>query len=256
MQYIHQDLGTRKRGEVVEVCLTGWANVQLLTPNDFTNYSKGRSYRYAQGGLFKQSPVRLQIPSHGHWYVTVDTRGLTNGTRASFRMLPSSLPEIKQTPLSAVPSLIRHDVTPSVESNYKIYDVFISHASEDKESIAQKLAQALEDKNLKIWFDEVTLRIGDGLRQKIDKGIASSRFALVILSPAFIEKGWTNYELDGIVSRYIAGEQRLLPIWHNVTKQQVLEYSPSIADKLARSTATHTVEEIADEIADLIQSHK
>ncbi|MCV5824275.1 toll/interleukin-1 receptor domain-containing protein, partial [Escherichia coli] len=84
----------------------------------------------------------------------------------------------------------------------------------------------------------MTLRIGDSLRQKIDKGLANSRVGLVVLSPAFISKGWTNYELDGIITRAISGEQILLPIWHNITKQEVIDFSPSLADKVARSTAT------------------
>lgn len=84
--------------------------------------------------------------------------------------------------------------------------------------------------------------------------MANSRVGLVVLSPSFIAKGWTNYELDGIVTRTVSGEQILLPIWHDITKQQVIEFSPSLADKLARSTATHTVEEIANEIAELLES--
>ena len=100
----------------------------------------------------------------------------------------------------------------------------------------------------------MTLGIGDSLKQKIDKGLANSRVGLVVLSPAFISKGWTNYELDGIVTRAISGEQILLPIWHNITKQEVVDFSPSLADKVARSTATHTIDEIAHEIAELLHS--
>ena len=103
-----------------------------------------------------------------------------------------------------------------------------------------------------MWYDEFELNIGDSLRRKIDRGLASSRFGVVVLSKAFFDKGWTNYELDGIVTRSVSGEQILLPIWHNVTKAEVIEYSPSLADKLARSTAIHTVEEIGAEIAELI----
>jgi len=77
-----------------------------------------------------------------------------------------------------------------------------------------------------------------------------------VLSHSFIAKGWTNYELDGIVTRSVSGEQALLPIWHNISKQEVVAYSPSLADKVARSTATHTVEEIAKEIAELIESKR
>ena len=48
----------------------------------------------------------------------------------------------------------------------------------------------------------------------------------------------------------------MLPIWHNITKQEVINYSPSLADKMARSTTDFTVEEIAEEIADLIRERK
>jgi hypothetical protein len=252
MQFIHTDLGQRKRGEIVEITLTNGANVRLMSSSDFSSYKSGRRHQYI-GGLAKRSPLRLQIPSSGHWHVAVDMQGLRGSTRASVRVLPSVLPEIREAPLSSVPSLVR-ELPPEVKTDNSTYDVFISHASEDKEAIVRSLAKALQDHGLKVWYDEFTLRIGDSLRQKIDRGLATSRVGLVVLSPDFIAKGWTNYELDGIVTRTVSGEQILLPIWHNITKQQVVDFSPSLADKLARSTATHTVDEIAHEIADLIQS--
>lgn len=254
MQFIHTDLGQRKRGEVVEVTLTSGANVRLLSSLDFSNYKNGRRHRYI-GGLVRRSPVHLKIPSSGHWHVAVDMQGLRGSARASVRVLPSPLPELHEAPLSSVPSLLREH-PPHVEGDTgTTYDVFISHASEDKDAIVRSLATALVGHGLKVWYDEFTLKIGDSLRQKIDRGLATSRIGLVVLSPGFIAKGWANYELDGIVTRTVSGEQILLPIWHNITKQQVIDFSPSLADKLARSTATHTVDEIAKEIADLIQSH-
>lgn len=253
MQFIHTDLGQRKRGEIVEITLTSGANVRLMDSSNFNSYKNGRSHRYT-GGLAKKTPVRLQIPSSGHWHVAVDMQGLRGSTRASVRVLPGALPDIQERPLSEVPSLVRDDIPPPTESGIEVHDVFISHASEDKDDFVRPLAGALINEGLNVWFDEMTLRIGDSLRQKIDKGLASSRIGLVVLSPAFINKGWTNYELDGIVTRTVSGEQILLPIWHNITKQQVMDFSPSIADKVARSTATHTIEEIAAEIGELIRS--
>ena len=250
MQFIHTDLGYRQRGEIVEVTLTSGANVRLMDSSNFSSYKNGRNHRY-YGGLAKRSPVRLPIPNNGHWHVAVDMQGLRGSTRASVRVLPGPLPEIREAPLSTVPSLVR-DTPPVSEQGGQVYDVFISHASEDKDAIVRSLASALNDQGLKVWYDEFTLRIGDSLRQKIDRGLATSRVGLVVLSPSFISKGWTNYELDGIVTRTVSGEQILLPIWHNITKQQVIDFSPSLADKVARSTATHTVEEIAKEIAELI----
>ncbi len=136
------------------------------------------------------------------------------------------------------------------------YDVFISHASEDKDDVARPLAEALRNNGLSVWYDEFELKIGDSLRRKIDKGIANSNFGVIVISRDFINKGWTNYELDGLITRTVNGEQTMLPIWHNVTKREVINYSPSLADKLARSTTDFTVEEIADEIADLINERK
>jgi len=217
MNFLQFDIGNCQRGEIVEITLTNGANVRLMSSSDFSNYKNGRQHRYI-GGLAKQSPVRLQVPNSGHWYVAVDMQGLRGSTRASVRKLPGMLPEIREAPLASIPSLVR-DPPPQVESGAEAYDVFISHASEDKETIVRSLVNELLKQSLKVWYDEFTLRIGDSLRQKIDKGLARSRVGLVVLSPSFIAKGWTNYELDGIVTRAVSGEQLLLPIWHNISKR-------------------------------------
>lgn len=75
---------------------------------------------------------------------------------------------------------------------------------------------------LKVWYDEFELHIGDSLRRKIDQGLAKSRFGIVVISPDFIRKGWTNYELDGLITRAVTGDQILLPIWHHISKKEVI----------------------------------
>lgn len=106
MQFVHHDLGNLQRGQIVELTLSGCAaNVQLLDSTNFNNYRNGRRYRYT-GGLAKKSPVRLQIPSSGHWHVAVDMRGLRGTVRSSARVLPSPLPTLQESPLSSVPFLI------------------------------------------------------------------------------------------------------------------------------------------------------
>lgn len=253
-QFIQHDLGYRKSGEIVEIILSGnAANVRLLDSTNFNAYKNGRQHRY-YGGLAKKSPVHLKIPHSGHWYVVVDMQGLRGSVRSSARILPVPLPEIQDLPLSKIPSLVQRDIPPNqnVDSIQRDYDVFISHASEDKEQVVRPLAHALVNGGLKVWYDEFELRLGDSLRRKIDIGLARSRFGVVVLSRAFFGKGWTNYELDGLVTRSITGEQVILPIWHDITKQELIEYSPSLADKVARSTATHTIEEIANEIIEVI----
>ncbi|MDP9469177.1 MAG: DUF1883 domain-containing protein [Chloroflexota bacterium] len=256
MNFVHHDLGHRSRGEIVEINLSGSAaNVRLLDSSNFRSYRAGRKHRYT-GGLAKRSPVRLQIPHSGHWHVAVDLGGLRGSVRSSARILPSALPRLKEAPLSSVPSLVRgHSEAPWIppdEGAAKIYDVFISHASEDKDDLVRPLAHELQEVGLDVWYDEFELRIGDSLRRKIDRGLANSRFGVVVLSESFFKQGWPNYELDGLVTKGVAGEQILLPIWHNISKAQVIAFSPSLADKLGRSTSTYTVEEIAAEIFEVV----
>ncbi|WP_123040157.1 DUF1883 domain-containing protein [Cohnella candidum] len=255
MSYTYYNMGHLQRGQVVEVTLSGnAANVRLMDSSNYNNYKNGRNHRY-YGGLAKRSPVNLTVPSSGNWHVTVDLNGLRGSVRSSVRVLPSPLPTIQDRPLSSVPSLIHRQGVYDENSvdDVRDFDVFISHASEDKDEVVRDLALALQNEGLQVWYDEFELRIGDSLRRKIDKGLARSKFGIVVLSPYFISKGWTNYELDGIITKAVTGEQVILPIWHNITKKEVIDYSPSLADKLARSTATHTVEEIATEISTLIK---
>ncbi len=246
VKFIKHDLGQRVGGEIVEVILEGSAaNVRLMDSSNFQSYRSGRRHRYF-GGHAKKSPVRLQIPNAGHWYVTVDMGGYAGRVESSVRLLPGKLRPFVETPLSTIPSLLRNEQDVQ-------YDVFISHASEDKDDVVSPLADALLAAGLSVWYDDFELGIGDSLRQKIDKGIASSRFAIVVLSKAFFSKGWPNYELDGLVTKANDGDQILLPIWHGLTKDEVVSYSPSLADKIARNTTTQTVEEIADEIIEVVR---
>jgi hypothetical protein len=111
--------------------------------------------------------------------------------------------------------------------------VFISHASEDKDEIARPLAEALRAKDLSVWYDEFSLKVGDSLRKKIDHGLANSRFGVVILSPKFFDKRWPEQELNGLVTREAQGGKVILPVWHKVGFAEVAAYSPTLADKLA-----------------------
>lgn len=116
------------------------------------------------------------------------------------------------------------------------YDIFISHASEDKSDIAEPLAQHLKKLGLKVWLDKFELTVGDSLRRSIDQGLAQSRFGVVVLSHNFFKKEWPQRELDGLAARDDGKEKVLLPIWHNITSDEVTRFSPMLADRLGVST--------------------
>lgn len=123
------------------------------------------------------------------------------------------------------------------------HDVFISHASEDKEAFVRPLAEALKNAGVRVWYDEHALRPGDNLRRSIDAGLRDSRFGLVVLSEAFFDKNWPNRELDGLTSLEMAdGRPRLIPVWHGVDYAQVAAYSPPLANILAADSSAGVAE--------------
>ncbi len=127
------------------------------------------------------------------------------------------------------------------------YDVFISHAAEDKDDVARPLAQELQRRGLRVWYDETVLTIGDSLRRSIDRGLTDSHFGVVILSRSFLDKEWPNRELDGLVGRDDGRTKVILPVWHGLSRAQVARYSPTLVDKLGVSTScgiTHVADEI------------
>ncbi len=121
--------------------------------------------------------------------------------------------------------LSKKDMTESV----KKYDLFISHASEDKDSLVRPLAILLERLSVKVWYDEFSLKLGDNLSLSIDKGLQESRYGLLILSKSFLAKNWTDYEYRSLLSRQIEGERVLLPLWYDIDKEDVKKYSLYLA---------------------------
>ncbi|RPI69975.1 MAG: toll/interleukin-1 receptor domain-containing protein, partial [Geobacteraceae bacterium] len=138
---------------------------------------------------------------------------------------------------------------PKATSAQQQWDVFLSHASEDKDDFARPLAEALKAKGLHVWFDEFTIRVGDSLRRSIDKGLANARFGIVLISPKFLEKEWPQKELDALMGRESHGIKVILPVWHNVDASYVRKFSPLLADRLASSSSRGLDRVVADLMA-------
>ncbi|MFG3202036.1 DUF1883 domain-containing protein [Streptomyces sp. NPDC048192] len=256
MDHLYKDLGNLKRGSAVIVTLRNQANVQVMMRSEYNKYKSGRTYRYL-GGRVTRSPHRITIPSNGHWVVAIDLGGYSGRIAASVQVQPPPrgfLPPAQQAQGSPARSVAVHEPEEPAGDvlGGQTWDVFISHASEDKGAVARPLRDALTKLGVTVWLDEAQMRIGHSLRRKIDEGIRASRFGIVVLSEPFFAKGWTNHELDGLVTRNVAGEQSLLPIWHNLSADDVRRYSPSLADKVAMSTSEYSIEEIARQIADVV----
>ncbi len=134
------------------------------------------------------------------------------------------------------------------------YDVFICHASEDKKDFVKPLADALVAQNLKVWYDEFELTLGDSLREKIDYGLANSTYGVVVLSEAFFAKKWPTEELDGLVARQTSeGRKVILPVWHKVGYEDVKKFSPILAGKLA-AKSEDGLEAVVDQVVAVVKA--
>lgn len=144
--------------------------------------------------------------------------------------------------------------SPNIEGEQE-YDVFVSHAWEDKEDFVEEFVEELRNLGIKVWYDKNRIKWGDSMRAKIDEGLKKSKFGVAVLSPNYIAEGkyWTKAELDGLFQLESVNGKTLLPIWHKLTKKEVMEYSPVIASKLAMNTASMTAKEIAENLLELIK---
>lgn len=135
----------------------------------------------------------------------------------------------------------------------KEYDVFISYVQSDSLEYVDKLEQALKQKNVEVWRDKSDMIIGQSMTQVIENGLVKSKLAIVVLSPNYLCKYWTNFELDGIFSKQgLTGKQMILPIWNNVSAEDIAKKRPSLANLLAWNVSTDTIENISTSVANLL----
>ena len=114
-------------------------------------------------------------------------------------------------------------------------DIFISHDSRDKEPFVREVDAEISRRLIRTWLDEKVLLIGDRLTTNINDGLTRAKYCLVVLSKNFLEnKGWCDREFRSIVTREIHEKRNILmPVWHGVTKQDIMGYSLELADRVA-----------------------
>lgn len=145
-------------------------------------------------------------------------------------------------------SAVGHPASAAAALDDQTHDVFLAHASEDKDAVVRPLALALQAHGLTVWVDEYEITVGDSLRRTIDRGLTMSRFGVVVLSPAFFRKEWPQKELDGLSARELDGLEVVLPVWHQLSREDVLARSPLLADRVGVRTSDG-IERVADELA-------
>lgn len=176
----------------------------------------------------------------------IDTRA-SSAVKLSIPKRPPA-PNPVQTPPPQT-SLKPEQTTKPTRNKGEQWDVFISHASEDKESYVDGLVNALIDAGISVWYDRLVLEWGDDLRKKIDHGLKNCLFGVVVLSKAFLGgKKWTDHEFSTLFELEEPSKKLILPIWHGIVREDLLTYSPSLAGRLAKISTNDSYQDIADSL--------
>lgn len=136
-------------------------------------------------------------------------------------------------------------------------DIFLCHSSDDKHDIARPLANALVQRGVLPWFDEISLEAGDSLIDKIDEALRKTKMGVIILSQSFLSKrGWTRREFKSLATKELLnGTKALIPVWHNVSAKEVGEYCLDLADKDALKTSDG-LDKVADGIIQSLRAEE
>src|SRR5215813_3440446 len=131
------------------------------------------------------------------------------------------------------------------------WDVFISHATEEKAEVAVPLTRKLEERGLRVWLDRQQIDLADNLRGKVNEGIARSRFAVALLSARYLDKKWTLDELDAFMAREELGPRVVLPVLHGIEAATLAEKYPLLANRIFGDTSKG-LDMVADQIVRVV----
>jgi hypothetical protein len=131
------------------------------------------------------------------------------------------------------------------------WDVFISHAAEEKVEVAVPLAHKLVERGLRVWLDSLQIDLADNLRGKVNEGIAGSRFAVALLSARYLSKRWTIDELDAFMAREELGLRVVLPVLHGIEAPTLTVKYPLLANRIYGDTSKG-LDKVADEVVGVV----
>lgn len=105
--------------------------------------------------------------------------------------------------------------------------VFVSHSSADKPFL-RHLVTLLRGEGIGVWLDELELRPGDGLLERISGQIAASLCLIAVISQNSIRSRWVSTELMQALRLEMEGRgPRVIPI-----KIDDCEVPPYLVDKI------------------------
>ncbi len=222
---------------------------RLVEPEQIEGFAEviGRAYQdKALGFRWQHGGAHLPPPDQIWTNHAFQSRGGYHSTHIGQQI--AALFRERRTDTGTTP---RPEPEPGSEDRRR--DLFICHASQDKDEVVRPLAEALEARGWTVWLDEQDLTLGDSLSGNIELALASSRFGVAILSPASFAKRWPQRELQGLAAREVAaGTKVILPVWHEVDERYIVERAPILADRVGAKT-TEGIPAVADQISSALE---
>lgn len=193
----------------------------------------------------RQATIQRHIQHNYHQEAQTLQTASRNIQTAIKPALPSKLPSGIYTPqVERLYEELHKRQKNEETSKDMMYDVFISHASEDKPGFVTPLVEELQNAGIRVWYDSLELQWGKSLREQIDNGIKRSKFAILVLSKNFLAKKWPKRELDGILAKEEITGATPLPIWYDISYEEVFDFSPTLSGLYSLSTDKYSIQDI------------
>lgn len=142
-------------------------------------------------------------------------------------------------------------------NNHKYdHDIFFSYAHEDSE-YADSLVKMMKENGIDVVFDKNDLAWGQSIIDFIDNHLRAVKYGIILLTPTYLEKYWANYELKSLLQRHSRseGQNIILPIWHNITADEIANRSLALTDFNALPTSIYTQEAIVKKVKELFPNN-
>lgn len=212
---------------------------------------RGRYGRYGSyGGYGTYGSYSSPFDSTPRSSRTGATRSGGSGSRARPRWSPVGS-SVVYTPSEVVALTPIRNSVENLAKQPALRDVFLCHAWDDRQGAAKDLHDLLESRGVRVWFSEKDVGLGVPLLRAIDRGLASSRVGIVLVTPAMLrrlpEEGIADKELSALLAR-----ERLVPVVHRTTYEALREVSPLLASRSGLSTAEESMASVAAKLSELV----
>lgn len=137
------------------------------------------------------------------------------------------------------------------------FDVFLSYASADRTAVVEPLLNKLHERGVRSWCDIHEIRWGDSIIQKIQEGLAESKFVIAFLSPAYVSRDWTMKELRTAMAQQVSGRTTVLPVLMGISARDLEKTFPFLSEirhltiyeyKQTEPVAEHQIEMLVQEL--------